>query len=138
MVRHVAPTIQSSRSGPATANPSPACAGADSGVARLGDALVMVDDLGDDEREELLRELGVEVGLLGQAAQTGDLPGLPGLVGGREAVVGLELSDGLGEFESLRQEVDEGGVDVVDAAAQLEEAVLGSGVVRHRISLTGR
>lgn len=109
---------------------------ADSALAGLGDPLVVMDDLGDDEREELLGELGIEVRLLGQTAQTGDLSGLTGLVGGREPMVGLELPDGLGEFESLREEVDEGGVDVVDAAAQLEESVLGSGVVRHRISLT--
>ena len=77
------------------------------------------DDLGDDERQELLRELGIQVGLLGELSQPGDLPGLPGLVGRRQTVVGLEFTDALCELEALGEEMDEGGIDIVDAAPQL-------------------
>lgn len=122
--------------------PIPQRSALDSGFAGLGDPFVMVDHLGDDEGEELLRELGIEVGFLGEPPQSGDLPGLPGFVGRGQSVVGLELAHGLGELEPLGQQMDEGGVDVVDAAAQLDEALLCAGrgivVVVHRTSLTGR
>ena len=90
-----------------------------SALARLRDAFVPTDDLGDDERQELLRELGIQVGLLGEFPQPGDLPGLPGLIGWRQTMVGFELADAFGEFEALCQKMDEGGIDVVDAAPQL-------------------
>lgn len=90
-----------------------------SALARLSNAFVPTDDLGDDERQELLRELGIQVGLLGELSQPGDLPGLPGLVGRRQTVVGLEFADALCELEALGEEMDEGGIDIVDAAPQL-------------------
>src|SRR4051812_43752983 len=42
----------------------------------LRDALVMADDLGDDEVQQLLREGRVEVGVFGQPTESGDLLGL--------------------------------------------------------------
>lgn len=77
------------------------------------------DDLGDDEREELLCELRIEMGLLGEFSESGDLPGFPRLVGRGQTVVGFEFTDALGELEALGEEVNEGGIDVVDAASQL-------------------
>ena len=77
------------------------------------------DDLGDDERKELLCELRIEMGLLGEFSQPSDLPGFPRFVGRRQTVVGFELADALGEFEALGEEVNEGGIDVVNAAPQL-------------------
>lgn len=91
----------------------------DSAFSRLRDALVPADDLGDDERQELLCELRIEMGLLGEFSQSGDLPGFPRLVGRGQTVVGFEFTDALGEFEPLGEEVNEGGIDVVDAASQL-------------------
>lgn len=46
------------------------------------DRLVVADDLGDDEVEELLGEGGVEFGVLGELAQAGDLAGFAARVGG--------------------------------------------------------
>ena len=77
-----------------------------SALPRLRDALVPADHLGDDERQELLRELGIQVGLLGEFPQPGDLPGLPGLIGWRQTMVGFELADAFGEFEALGQKMD--------------------------------
>src|SRR5690606_4671130 len=48
-----------------------------SGVAR-GDRLMVADHLGDDEVEELLRELRVETGVVGEGPQAGDLALLAG------------------------------------------------------------
>ena len=36
---------------------------------------------------------------------------------------GLEFADLLGESEALREQMDEGGVDIVDALTQIEELV---------------
>src|SRR5690625_1730299 len=91
-------------------------------LPRFGDALVTADHLGDDEGEELLGEFGVEVRVLGENPQAGDLSGLARFIGRRQPVFGLELADPFGEFEPLRQEVDEGGVDIVDAVAQLDQS----------------
>ena len=106
----------------------------------LGDALVTADHLGDDEGEELLGEFGVEVRVLGENPQAGDLSGLARFIGRRQPVFGLELADPFGEFEPLGQEVDEGGVDIVDAVAQLDQSLLGGclsvSVVLHGTSLT--
>ncbi len=55
--------------------PIPRRSALDSGFAGLRDPFVMVDHLGDDEGEELLREFGIEVGFLGQPPQPRDLPG---------------------------------------------------------------
>lgn len=59
------------------------------------------------------------MGLLGEFSQPGHLPGFPRLVGRGQTMVGFEFADSLGEFEALGEEVNEGGIDVVDAASQL-------------------
>ena len=80
-----------------------------------GDALVVEDDLVDDEAQELLGERRVEPGLHGEGTQPGDLLLLSLGVGGRQAGLGLVAADGLGDLEPLGQQVHEGRVDVVDA-----------------------
>ena len=57
-----------------------------------GRRLVVADHLGHDEGEELLGELGVQLGLRGQGPESGDLLRLALRVGGRQAVRGLELT----------------------------------------------
>lgn len=84
----------------------------------LGDALVVADDLGDDEVQQLLGEGGVEPGAFGELPEPGDLAGFAGGVGGRQVVLGFEVADLLGGFEALGEHVDDCGVDVVDAFAQ--------------------
>ena len=79
---------------------------------------MVADDLGDDEAEELLRELRVEPGVDGQGAEPGDLLGLARRVGRRQPVRRLEHADLLGDGETFREQVDQGGVHVVDAVPQ--------------------
>src|SRR5699024_6007045 len=94
-------------------------------LPRFGDALVTADHLGDDEGEELLGEFGVEVRVLGENPQAGDLSGLARFIGRRQPVFGLELADPFGEFEPLGQEVVEGGLAYVDYVAQFNKSLLG-------------
>ena len=81
----------------------------------LGDRLVVPDDLADDEVQELFREGRVQVGILGKASEPGDLGGFTAGVPRRKPVGSLEEADLLGRLEPLRQKVDEGCIDVVDA-----------------------
>ena len=82
---------------------------------RRGDALVVVDHLGDDEVEPLLGERGVELRVFGERAQPRDLVRSRSGSDGRQAVLGLQHADLLGELEALGEQVHERGVDVVDA-----------------------
>jgi hypothetical protein len=79
---------------------------------------VVVDDFADDEGEEFFGEFGVEFGTFREGAQAGDLFGFAGEVRGREFQAGFQLSDGLGAFEALGKQVNECGIDVVDAAPE--------------------
>src|SRR6478609_11216676 len=76
------------------------------------DALVVVDDLGDDEVQERLGEHRVEAGAVGERPQPSDLPLLAQRVGGGQVLLGLEPADLLGALEALRQEMDERCIDV--------------------------
>ena len=95
-----------------------------------------MDDLGDDEVEPLLGEGRIELRLLGDRAQAGDLGALALRIGGRHPVRGLEAADLLGELESLREHVHEGGVDVVDTEPQTGQ-ISGDILLRHRARLPG-
>ena len=82
----------------------------------LRDALVVVDDFGDDEPQELLGEDRVEARLLGErrgAGRSGSRSRLG--IGRRQLDGGLVAADRLGDLEALGEQVDERGVDVVDA-----------------------
>src|SRR5690606_28827035 len=90
------------------------------------------------ELEPLLRELRVEVRRLGELAQPRDLLLLARGIRGRHVVRGLELADLLRGAEALGEQIDERGVDVVDASAQAQQCgvrVLCSGGGRHPPSL---
>src|SRR5699024_7963023 len=73
----------------------------------VGDPLMVPDDLRDDEREERLREFGIEARILRKSPQSSDLTGLTARVRGRQVPLGLESAGTLGELEPLRQHVDE-------------------------------
>ena len=60
-----------------------------------GDCLVVADDLADDEVQKLLREIGIEIGVVGEAPEPGNLLGLARRIGGRQPVGSLEMADGL-------------------------------------------
>src|SRR5690606_37787157 len=70
--------------------------------ATVCDGGVVTDHLGHDECEPLLRELRVEVGVFGEAAEPGDLLLLACGIGGRQTVLGLQLADLLRAPEALR------------------------------------
>ena len=74
----------------------------------------MVDDLGDDEAQELLREHRIETRLDRQRPQTCHLLLLAGRIGSRQTDLRLVAADVLCDLESLGEQMDEGGVDVVD------------------------
>ena len=75
---------------------------------------MVLDDLGDDEGEELLGEDRVQAGLLSQCPQTCHLVLLAPGVGRRQVQLGLEQAHLLSAAEALSQEMDEGGVEIVD------------------------
>ena len=89
-------------------------------------ALVVPDDFRDDEVQELAGELGVEVGVLGQPLEAGDLHALARRVGGRQAVLRLEHADGLGVLEALGEGEDQDRVEPVDRLAVAAQEVGGA------------
>jgi hypothetical protein len=62
---------------------------------------VVLDHFLDDEVQEGFREFRVEVGVLCQLFEPGDLGRLAGGIGGRQVVLGLEPADRLGVLEAL-------------------------------------
>jgi len=78
----------------------------------------MPHDLGHDEREEFLRELGIEVAAGREVAQPGDLLRLAVGIGGGEPAFVLQFADTLGDLEPLGQQADERRVQIVDGRPQ--------------------
>ena len=56
-----------------------------------------------------------------QGTQPGDLPAFAIRVGRRQALLGLQSTDPLGDLEPLSHDVHDGSVQVVDAAAQNQQ-----------------
>lgn len=100
-----------------------------SGLSGFSDPFVMTDHLGDDEGQELLCEFRVQVSVFGQSAKMSDLSAFPRRICGGQAVVGLQLTDRLCEFEPLGEQMDERCVDVVYASAQFQQPLLGTCLV---------
>src|SRR5688500_5819656 len=95
----------------------------DNGLGLL--VLVVLDDFLDDEGQELLRELRVEIGLLGQLDKTGDLLPLPRRVRRGEPMGGLEPAHGLRVLEPLGEREDQDRVEPVDRLPVLPEELGG-------------
>ncbi len=93
--------------------------------------LVVVDHFSDHEIEPLLRKLGVEVAFFRQGAKPGELDLLPIGVGGRHPVGGLQSADLLSETESLREQVHECGIDIVDTLPNRLESFGSRLFIRH-------
>ena len=77
--------------------------------------------LGNDEGDDLLGELGIEVRLDGELTQPCDLFGLTGRICRRQSALGLEAAHLAGDPEPLGEQMDEGGVHVVNRAAQHDQ-----------------
>ena len=85
------------------------------------DLFVVPHHLADDEGDELLRELRVQFGFDGQGTQPLDLLRLTVRVGRRTPRGGLQLSQLMGDLETLGQQMDQHGIHVVDAAPQPQQ-----------------
>lgn len=94
---------------------------------------MVADDFVDDEADELFAEVGIEVGFFRELPQACDLAFLARWVGRREVPLGLVVPNGLGDAKALRQDVDQRGVNVVDAGPEGGKHGIGSGsVLVHR------
>src|SRR5262245_17654549 len=91
----------------------------DCAAARNG--FVMPDDLSNDEGEELLAKVRVELADSRELTQTAYLLGLSCGIARRKSVLGLQLADCAGAPEPFRQHVDDRGVDVIDAIANVSK-----------------
>lgn len=102
-----------------------------------GDGFVMADDFVNDEGQKFFGKVRIEMSIASKLAQAFDLPCFAGRVCRRKMGTGLELSDFLRAAEAFRKHVDQGSVDIVDAAAQafeFSQSGIGSaGCGRHRL-----
>ena len=87
---------------------------------------MVADHFGNDEVQELARELGIEVGILGQALQARDLHALARRVRWRQPVVRLEDAHRLRVLEALGQGEDQDGIQPVDRFAVAAQQVGGA------------
>jgi len=87
---------------------------------------VVPDDLVDDEAQEFLAEIGIELRIFCQFAQSRDLAFLPPGIGRGKVHLRLVGADRLGDAEALRQDMDQRGIDVVDAGAVSGQDGIGS------------
>ena len=83
------------------------------------------DYLVDDKSQEFLRKLGVQLCFSGQFAQPGDLRFFASGIAGRQGVFGFVGADRFGNAEPLGQDVDQRGIDIVDAGAKAGERGVG-------------
>ena len=94
---------------------------------------VMPDYLVDDEAQELLGELRVEIGFFGQCAQAGDLAFLAVGIGRGQRVFGFVAAHRLRRAKPLGEDVDERGVEIVDATAEAGQNRIEKHGIRPRI-----
>lgn len=95
-------------------------------------AFVVANHFVDDEAEEFLAEFRVELGIFGQRAQAGDLRLFPARIGGGQGVLRLVCAHRLRDAESLRQNVNQRGIEVVDRFAICGQSGIGCGIWRGR------
>jgi hypothetical protein len=79
-----------------------------------GDLPVALDHFANDQLHQPLHDGRIQLGLLSKCCQTLVLLLLSGLVYRRQLISGLEQSDLIGTAKPFREQVDEGGVDIVD------------------------
>ncbi len=77
---------------------------------------MMANDLGDDEVQELLGKGRIKVGFFRERPQPRDLRGFTSGISWRKLVLSLQMTHPLGCLEPFSQQIDQGRVDVVDAA----------------------
>ena len=89
--------------------------------------LVVLNDFGDDEVEELLGKFGIQIGPFCQIFKPRDLGRFAVGIGRGKVVFGFQFPDSLGVFEPLAQRVDEDGIEPVDAFTMFLEHLGGAG-----------
>lgn len=90
-------------------------------IGLSGDALVVTDDLGDDEGQELLGEFRVELGIGRQGAQALNLLLFARRVSRGKPAGSFQFAHGAGDFEPFSQQVHQRRIKVVDASAQAHQ-----------------
>jgi octaprenyl-diphosphate synthase len=75
----------------------------------------MADHFFDDEAQKLFRKVRIQLRGLRDLAQSRDLLGLASRIGWRQTVLCFVMANGLRDFETLGQQTDQGGVNIVDA-----------------------
>ena len=98
-------------------------------LTRSANSFVMPDHFLDDKAQELLREIRVELGGLGQGAKACNLYLFTSRIGRRHAVLGFIFPHCLGAFEPFRQQVHQRCIDIVDAVSQPQKLWIGRGHV---------
>ena len=86
---------------------------------------MVADHFGDDEPQEFLAELRIELGVRRQLAEPGDLCLLAPWVRRRQPRLRLIAPNRLSDLESFRKQMDQRGIDIVDAAAISGESRVG-------------
>jgi hypothetical protein len=84
--------------------------------------LVLANDFPSDKGEELFCEIWVELAVSGELPQTAGLFGFSSWIARGQSVLGLQFADCAGTPEPLRQYVDDCGIDIIDAVAQVSKA----------------
>lgn len=83
----------------------------------------------DYEAEEFLAEFRIKVGIFRECAQPLDLALLARGIGWRQSHLRLVLSHGLSDPKSLRKDMDQRRVDIVDAFAEPRQDGIGLVIV---------
>ena len=78
---------------------------------------MMMNHFGDNEAQELFGKHRIKASFECQSPKTGDLAVFTSSIGGRQASLHFVQAHGLSDLEPLGQQVDQGGIDVVDAGA---------------------
>ena len=85
------------------------------------DILMVSDDLTNHEAQELFREIGVKAGGSGQGAQALNLASLAVRVSGRQIQTCFDVANALRTAETLGENVNESGIDVIDRCSSLRQ-----------------
>lgn len=80
---------------------------------------MMPDHFIDHEAQELLGKVGIQISLCRQFAKARDLHFLTRRIGWRQRIFGFVPPNGLRHLEPLGEHVNQRGIDIVDALAEL-------------------
>lgn len=79
-----------------------------------GDAFMMINDFVNDESKEFFRKIRIETGVSSEGLQPLNLSRFARWIGRLQTDLGFIFANGLGDFKSLRKEMDDRCVEVID------------------------